>query len=63
MVLICFYFSLEEWKFESGVANQSAPSPIEDPRMETEPGSFLWDVGLTGQFNAQAARYRTFEIQ
>lgn len=25
--------------------------------MEMEPGSFQWDVGLTGQFNTQAARY------
>jgi GATA-binding protein, other eukaryote len=37
--------------------HESAPSPMEDPSMEMEPGSFQWDAGLTGQFNTQAARY------
>jgi GATA-binding protein len=39
------------------IKHKSALLPMEDPSMEMEPCSFKWDVGLTGQFNMQAARY------
>ncbi|PMD60260.1 uncharacterized protein K444DRAFT_663412 [Hyaloscypha bicolor E] len=38
--------------------HESVLSPIENPSMEMEPGSFQWNADLLGEFNTQATHYR-----